>query len=65
VARRHDLHPQQLYTWRRRFREVAEAARSEKPVAFLPVEIGEPAGPPRPGNSGRRTRAVELTPVGG
>jgi len=65
VARRHDLHPQQLYTWRRRFRQAAEAARSEKPVAFLPVEIGEPAGPPPSRKSRRRARAVEVMLVGG
>ena len=65
VARRHDLHPQQLYTWRRRFRQAAEAARSEKLVAFLPVEIGDPAGPPPPPKSRRRARAVEVTLVGG
>ena len=49
VARRHDLCPQQLYTWRRLFRQAAAAARSETPVAFLPVEVSDPAvsAPPR------------------
>jgi transposase len=65
VARRHDLHPQQLYTWRRLFRQAAEAARSEKPVAFLPVEVRDPAGPPPPPKSRRRVRTVEVALAGG
>jgi len=65
VARRHDLCPQQLYTWRRLFRQAAAAARSEKSVAFLPVEVSDPTGPPPPSKSRRRVRAVEVTLVGG
>jgi transposase len=65
AARRHDLHPQQLYTWRRLFRRAAEAARSEEPVAFLPVEIRDPVGPSAPRPPRRRARAVEVTLVGG
>jgi transposase len=63
VARHHDLHPQQLYTWRRLFRKAAEAARSETPVAFLPVQVSDaPAPVPRPR---RRAKPVEVTLAGG
>jgi transposase len=65
VARRHDLCPQQLYTWRRLFRQAAETARSENPVAFLPVEVSDPAGPRPAPKSRRRPRVVEVTLVGG
>ena len=34
VARRHDLCPQQLYTWRRLFRQAAEAARQRRRSPF-------------------------------
>lgn len=35
VARRHDIRPQQIYTWRRKF----AAARSEPVASFLPVAL--------------------------
>lgn len=35
VARRHDIRPHQIYTWRRKF----AAARSEPVVSFLPVAL--------------------------
>jgi transposase len=35
VARRHDIRPQQIYTWRRKF----AAAQSEPVVSFLPVAL--------------------------
>lgn len=35
VARRHDIHPQQIYTWRRKF----AAMRVEPVVSFLPVAL--------------------------
>lgn len=67
VARRHDLCPQQLYAWRRLFRQAAEgtrlgSARVETPVAFLPVEVSDASAVSR---SRRRTKAVEVTLVGG
>jgi transposase len=34
VARRHDIHPQQIYTWRRKF-----GATRTNPVSFLPVAL--------------------------
>ncbi|MGO7416056.1 transposase [Rhizobium ruizarguesonis] len=35
VARRHDIHPQQIYTWRRKF----AATRANPVVSFLPVAL--------------------------
>jgi transposase len=64
VARRHDLCPQQLYAWRRLFREAAEA-RAETPVVFLPVEVSDASTRPAAPRSRRRTKAVEVTLVGG
>lgn len=47
VARRHDLYPQQLYTWRRRvFAGAADRAEISGPM-FLPVEIAETTAPRR------------------
>ncbi len=34
VARRHDIKPQQIYTWRRKF-----PAEQAEPVSFLPVAL--------------------------
>lgn len=65
VARRHDLCPQQLYTWRRVFRQAAEAAQPETPVAFLPVEVSDASAPPAAPRSRRRVKPVEVTLVGG
>ncbi len=65
VARRHDLHPQQLYTWRRLFRRAAEAARAENSVAFLPVEVSDAAAAPTAPKRKRRALPVEVTLVGG
>jgi transposase len=64
VARRHDLCPQQLYAWRRLFREAAEA-RVETPLVFLPVEVSDASTRPAAPRSRRRTKAVEVTLVGG
>ena len=59
VARRHDVHPQQLYAWRSMMRK---APSPSVPVpTFLPVEIAEPpAAEPAP-EQRRRTKAVEVT----
>ncbi len=47
VARRHDILPQQIYSWRRQFR-VADHG-SEETVSFLPVGlITDGAAPRRP-----------------
>lgn len=63
VARRHDLCPQQLYAWRRLFRQAAQPVASGRPATFLPVEVSDaqvPAAKPR-----GRARSVEVTLVGG
>lgn len=70
LARRHDLRPSQLFTWRRELRYAAEAARStaQSPLApmFVPAVIQpEPATQPAlKKKRSRRTRpeaaAVEL-----
>ena len=65
VARRHDLCPQQLYAWRRLFRQTAEAIRAETPVAFLPVEVSDASALPAAPRSRRSAKAVEVTLVGG
>lgn len=45
VARRHDILPQQLYAWRRRYRRSGSDA--EGAISFLPVELvhADGAGP--------------------
>ena len=44
-ARRHDLYPQQLYTWRREFRRLwAAKCEPADSVTFLPVDLSA-AGP--------------------
>lgn len=57
VARRHDVHPQQLYAWRSMVRNAS--ARSVP--TFLPVEIAEPPSPEPPPERRRRGRTVEVT----
>ena len=42
LARRHEINPQQLFGWRRRFRADAEAliaARSTAPACFAPILV--------------------------
>jgi transposase len=65
VARRHDLCPQQLYAWRRLFRDAAATAVAETPLVFLPVEVSEASTRPAAPRSRRRAKAVEVTLVGG
>jgi transposase len=48
LARSHDINPQQLFGWRRRFRAEAEALiaasrRAPEPVSFAPVHVEAPA----------------------
>jgi len=56
VARRHDLSPGLLFTWRR----MAEGrpTRGSEPVAMLPVVVSEAVAPPAP--RGRPPRAARL-----
>jgi transposase len=47
LARSHDINPQQLFGWRRRFRTEAEALiassrRDPEPVSFAPVHVDAP-----------------------
>jgi len=64
VARRHDLCPQQLYAWRRLFRDAATAV-AVTPLVFLPVEVSDASTRPAAPRSRRRPKAVEVTLVGG
>lgn len=63
VARRHDLYPQQLYTWRRLFAEAADQADTPAPM-FLPVEIAEREVPRRRPRR-RRVGLVEVVLASG
>ena len=59
VARRHDVHPQQLYAWRRALRRPATPAVPA--TTFLPVEVTDmPTTEPAPERR-RRSRTVEVT----
>ncbi|APH74979.1 hypothetical protein BSQ44_26090 (plasmid) [Aquibium oceanicum] len=70
VARRHDLTPQQLFTWRREARKRAEA--DAKALAFVPALVApEPATqkelkPPRAKRRAprRRTASIEVEASG-
>ena len=70
VARRHDLTPQQLFTWRREARRRAEA--DAKALAFVPALVApEPATqkelkPPRAKRRAprRRTASIEVEASG-
>lgn len=51
LARRHGLHPQQLYTWRRQARHGALALRDEDMPMFAAVVAAEPSpAEPVPGS---------------
>ena len=53
LARRHGLHPQQLYTWRRQARRGELVLRDEDMPMFAAVLAAEPAAAgtaPQPGN---------------
>ena len=56
VARRHDVKPQQIYTWRRKFL----AKQSEPVVSFLPVALiaTETSDPPQSTSLRRSGRHV-------
>ena len=42
VARRHGLRPQQLFDWRRKFRESLPPCRSPEAIPFAPVVVDQP-----------------------
>lgn len=57
VARRHDLLPQQIYAWRRRFRGSAPSCNAA--LSFLPVTVEDGIAPTsfdRPNANGRKER---------
>jgi transposase len=73
IARRHDVVPQQIYTWRRQLLGKArtEAGEQEGPPVFLPVSVvAEPGGPAgdrqasngkKPKTAAARAGRVEIT----
>ena len=70
VARRHGLTPQQLFTWRREARKVADALPAFVPAVIAPEPMTEPVPtkPPRRrarrSSPRRRAAAVELEAAG-
>jgi len=65
VARRHDLKPQQIYTWRKKF----AAEQAQPVVSFLPValiasesssEAERPASGDKPATAKRLTRPMRI-----
>lgn len=65
LARRHDLRPSQLFTWRRELRYAAEAAQgttqSLPAPMFVPAVIEpEPTAAPEPEPKKKRARRVQL-----
>ena len=72
VARRHDVMPQQIYAWRRKFVREAEAVASPDMATFLPVAVIPRAEPeqsadtgPKASPSSRRSTRVEIRCRGG
>jgi transposase len=64
LARRHGLHPQQLYTWRRQARRGELVLRDEDVPMFAPVVAAEPAAAETAPSSGdERLLVLELGEV--
>jgi len=64
VARRHDLLPQQIYTWRRQFRVIEQVG--DESVSFLPVGLIEEEDIARRRKArGRRSDRIEVKLVNG
>lgn len=73
IARRHDVVPQQIYTWRRQLlgKARAEAGEQEGPPVFLPVSVfaepGEPTGDQqasngkKPNTASARASRIDIT----
>ena len=59
VARRHDVHPQQLYVWRRALLRPAPPAGPA--TTFLPVEVTDTPATEPARERRRRSRTVEVT----
>ena len=45
VARRHGLRPQQLFDWRRKYRETLPARQPAEAIPFAPVVLDKPEQP--------------------
>lgn len=65
IARRHDINPQQLFWWRRRFRAEAEALieenRAAAVTAFAPVVIAAGSSPsPAPTAQMSEAASIEI-----
>ncbi|WP_081858716.1 IS66-like element accessory protein TnpA, partial [Pseudorhizobium pelagicum] len=54
VARRHDIHPDQIRLWRQSF------SHADRPTVFLPVEITEEVGVSWPTTAATRPAIVEI-----
>lgn len=74
VARRHDVLPQQIYAWRRRFRRIDEPTMPAAAPMFLPVTVVPSSDPAEAENRAtigkdksfpRRSSTVEIRCKGG
>jgi transposase len=63
VARRHGLSPQQLFGWRRRARQPAEASSNAEPPHFVPALVEAPL-PERGVRRRGRNRPLDDRPAG-
>lgn len=64
IARRHDINPQQLFGWRRRFRAEAliEESHAGAATTFAPVVIASPSSPPpAPTASAPEVASIEIS----
>ena len=48
VARRHDLNANQLFNWRRHYRNGLLEEATSSSAALMPVHVADPPGSPRP-----------------
>jgi|SRR5579871_326402 len=60
VARRHDIHPNQLHLWRRQARSGAVSGAGAEGFRFVPVRLATRAGAVAPETSGGAVSAVEV-----
>lgn len=62
VARRHDILPQQIYAWRRKFMQPAEAGTSSDMTTFLPVAVVPPVQPEGSCGDGKKKFSTRQPP---
>ena len=60
VARRHDVNANQVFTWRRQFRDDVAGA---EPCAFVPVVVPPEASPGMPGPGGAAEAPSDRVPA--